>query len=215
MQCHVQLHKVPAYTILLSGSPELQGRQAGRPHPGTPLILSPEGLSQSCLPGHLLAPLNKQPHSPPQRCPETWPGVDTVWGACWGWCGMWGGPLVTGGFGLLSSAAWGPGRLGVEDHLGDLAVLHGRAIVVPSRVAKGEACLGPRRWRLVGHLAQAFGAVVGVRALWGWGHSAIRTPPPQDWGTNWAEGSRAPQRGVCAVGPQGGRPSNLHQMAPL
>lgn len=57
--------------------------------------------------------------------------------------------------------------LGVEDDLRDLPVLHGRAIVVPGRVAEGEARLGPSRGRLVGDLAQALGAVVGVRALRG------------------------------------------------
>jgi hypothetical protein len=36
------------------------------------------------------------------------------------------------------------GHLGVEDDLGNLAILHRRAIVVPSRIAKGEACLRPR-----------------------------------------------------------------------
>lgn len=50
--------------------------------------------------------------------------------------------------------------LGVEDDLGDLPVFHRRAVVVPGRIAEGEACLGPGGGRLVGHLAQALGAVV-------------------------------------------------------
>ena len=67
--------------------------------------------------------------------------------------------------------AWAGGHrasgLGVEDDFWNLAVLHRCAIVVPGRIAEGEAGLGPRRGRLVGHLAQALGAIVGVWALWG------------------------------------------------
>lgn len=67
--------------------------------------------------------------------------------------------------------AWAGGRqasgLGVEDDFWNLAVLHRRAIVVPGRIAEGEAGLGPCCGRLMGHLAQALGAIVGVRALQG------------------------------------------------
>lgn len=56
-------------------------------------------------------------------------------------------------------------RLRVEDDLWDLAVLHGRAVVVSRGVAEGEAGFGAGAGRLVRDLPHAFSAVVRVRTL--------------------------------------------------
>lgn len=73
---------------------------------------------------------------------------------------------------------WVEPGLGVEDDFRDLPVLHRGAIVVPGRVTKGEAGLGPRGGRLMGHLAQPFGAIVRVWALGaGRKHSKVEMPP--------------------------------------
>lgn len=139
-------------------------------------------------------------------------GVDTAWGPV-GWRETWGSLLVSGVWAAVLTATLGPAHLSVEDHFWDLAVLHRRPIVVPCCVAEGEARLGPRRGRLMGHLAQAFGAVVGVWALWGWGHNVIRTTRDQD--PNWVEGSRTPAKGVCCGEPQVADPPHPQQMAIL
>lgn len=55
--------------------------------------------------------------------------------------------------------------LRVEDDFWDLAVLHGRAVVVTRGVAEGEAGFGAGAGRLVRDLPHAFSAVVWVWTL--------------------------------------------------
>ena len=54
----------------------------------------------------------------------------------------------------------------VEDDFRYLSILDGSAIVISGRVAEHEGHLAAVQG-LVRDLAKAFGAVVGIRALWG------------------------------------------------
>lgn len=76
------------------------------------------------------------------QMPRNVVGVDTAWDPA-GWREKWGSLLVSGVWATVLTATLGPGHLGVEDHLRDLAILHGRPIVVPCCIAEGEARLGP------------------------------------------------------------------------
>lgn len=70
---------------------------------------------------------------------------------------------------MYSAGRWGGGsgyQLQAEDDLGDLAVVHRRAVVGAVRVAELERDGAAARGRgLARDAAQALGAVVGVRAL--------------------------------------------------
>lgn len=137
-----------------SGNPELQGQRVDprlRVGSGQPCPSSPEGLSPTTrLPTPPPPGLSEQAASSP--VPRNMAGSTRHVGcrAQRGWTAYlcW---VVRGLAPPLGRA--GPGSLGVEDDLGDLTILHRRAVVVPSRIAEGEARLGPRCGRLMGYLA--------------------------------------------------------------
>lgn len=149
------------------------GTQTPKPRPSAPTSVHrgqahPPPTPRDCLDG----PAHGRP---PPQCSGT-AATLSLW--------THGGPFRDDregpeGGGLGPGGGLGGEGLGVEDDFGDLPVLHRGSVVVPRRVTEGEAGLSPCGGRLVGHLAQAFGAIVRVRALGGVGGGEVRKPGPE------------------------------------